>query len=792
MIRSSFILFLSCFFILLINKVKGQSNILSIDNDTNIIKLINKYTPKDNLKNSTFILKFYKESSKICKFRITKTDPNKFRIDTFTFYNPFTKDSLFSKFGIKRVELIKSDSFEIDTPVVKSSLILPSFEDAIPTNNFLKDSLNSIKKLMSNNSIGITYVNEVEMGNNFYYGLTNTVNPRISNRINVEAKIMGIPMNLGTTYTNFRNDNSLNLSDFNFSFDVIKYKTELFNKNILSSKKLEKLSNLGSLTQLDISALDSEINILETNYSNPYNIEKYRENKRIEELNKLDSNYQKKIRKLKVNQINYDIEKYEKEKAKLDKLKELRELKKREFKYLNTDILTEKSDLLSGKNLRKNINKNSKIKLGFGWMYSINKLDLGRISPIYSDLTLNGLTYLGINTEFNLKKTDISLTIGRLNNYSSYLSNINNNLGGYIYGCKYTQNQQKTANFLSLIYYNPTISNNTESSNKYIVLGLGGKEQLSNTMYLNWELAYSETDSNNNNSQKNRQLFDKFDPYALAGSIGFIGDLDLKTKFELTSKYVGFDFKNPASLNLRNDFLRNSFKISRVFKENKIQITYQIKYDLDNFTSLKLSTTSILNNNLLFNYRINKNYKAILNLNHTRVVNILEKAQLGNDLFVFENKLVNASLIHSYKTKKVISTSILNLNFNKTETNANASGISILHQSSLNNLIDLYLIGCKLNSTFGYQRAESDTTIGINYLIEFSKNFKYIQLNLGCSYKHNNTLYYYKSINSGVGVKNKCINFIISLDYFISKDIFENQYRNNSGLILRTQLSIKI
>lgn len=425
------LLIIICFFILQNSKVNGQSNILSIENDSNIIKLINKYSPKDFSISNKFTLKFYKDNFRIGKFRITKTVLNKFTIDTFTFYNPYTKDSLFSKFGVKRVELIKSDSFEIDTPIMKSSLILPSFSDVISINNSLLDSINSLKKALSNNSFGITYVNEFEMGNNFYYGLTNTVNPRITNRINIDAKVMGIPLNVGTTCTNFRTDKSLNLSDYTLNFDVIKFKTELFNKNILSSHKLEELTNSKKITEFDISALDSEINALETNYSNPYNIEKYKKNKQVEELNKLDSNYRKKISTLKVNQVNYDIEKYEKEKAKLDKLKELREFKKKEFKNLNTDILTEKSDLLSGKNLRKNINNNSKIKLGFGWMYSINKFDLGRISPIYSDLTLNGITYLGLNTQFNIKKTDISITFGRLNNYSSYLSNINNNLGGY-------------------------------------------------------------------------------------------------------------------------------------------------------------------------------------------------------------------------------------------------------------------------------------------------------------------------------------------------------------------------
>jgi hypothetical protein len=769
-------------FLCITNKAECQI-VDSIGIDSTLNKFILKYASIGQEK--TIILKFYYLNAILAKAQVSKSKQIS-SVDSIYFYEPYTRDSLIYGKGIRRAEIIDNFNFGADTPVTKSSIIMPHYDQKDSTKLLLKNSINDYKKQLFKNSINIVFTNEIEFGNNFYNGLNNKINPRVYNNVTINSTVIGIPINTSTNFTNLRNDNSLNFSDINLNIDVLKFKNELFNSNSITSKKLDQIKLNKNLTNIELQVLDSEINNLQNKVDNPFYLEKYQESKiKLEKL-KLDTINSKNIDPNQINQIKFDIEKYEKEKEKLDKLKELSKFKVKEINSFDKDILDEKIDILKSKNLRKNLNTDSKLK-GLNWLYSLNKFDFGRISPIYSDLTLNGLTYLGLNTQFNINKIEISLTGGRLNNYSSYLTNINSDLGGYLMASKISKATENSNKFISLLYYNPTEANNNEISNKYLIVGLGSNEKIFDKVNLKWEVAYSETDSIRYIKAKETKLFSNFNPYAIAGNFSISSELDSRSKFELTSRYVGFDFKNPASFNLRNDFLRNSFKINRLFNEAKTNLTYTIKYDVDNFTGLKSATTSIVNQNGLVSHKITKFLKLNLNVNYTKVIT---NSSLSKNVFGFESKLVMLSLIHIQKRKKLIQSNIFNLNFNSNESENNPS--TSLYMATFNNSMDFFKSGFKVNSTFTTQSGTQDSTFGISLLMDLIKTYNKYDINIGANIKQNENIYSYKSAILGFSIKNKLLIFTSSFEYFVLKDIFGNNQINKNDLIFKTKIVIKI
>jgi hypothetical protein len=772
------------------NAYAQNTNIL--EKDSILIDFLLNYTPKDTQNKHAFVLKFYNKGSVLGKFKGTKNRTNKIEIDTFVFFEPFTRDSLLHSTSLMRAELVNADTIAADTPVVKSTLILPIKKEGALS---AMDTFDLFKALKRDKQFNITFTNETEWGNNFYNGLTNTQNPRIVNYVDVDTKILGIPISFGTTYTNFRTDNSLNVLDFRLSVDVLKFKNDLYNNKRINSKELSSLNYRKELNRIQTQQLDSQINQLELEVNNPYYVEQYQLNKKMEEMRKADTNtWNNKIDLNKRKQIQYDIDKYEKERARIEKLKQLRELQKKELLDLDNQINLEQSNLLSSKSLRDNLGKKSPaLKKGFGWMYSLNRLDIGRIAPIYSELTLNGLSYLGINTSLNINRVELSATIGRLNNFASYLSNINSNLGGYVYGLKLNKKANNANRFISLLYLNPSNSSPGEQATlKYIVLGVGENRKISNAIHFLWEIAYSETDSSAKNRQSNNKLFQQFDPYALALQAGFNGNIGTKTTFEIGSKYTGFNFKNPANFNLRNDFLRNHLKITHQFKQNKMLLSYQIKYDVDNFTGIKAATTNIINNNVVYSYRINKQWKTITSINHTNVTNRLEGSQFPSQLYHFTSTFLNQSVIHNYKAKKAFFTHIFNTTYNQTTNNQSDTNNNYLHQSTFNSLVDLHQLKLKVNSTLGYQLSKSDPRSGYQAALDLVKDINIFQIGMGFSLRGNENLYNYKSVNSILTLRKGRIFFLMSAEYYLVEDILREQPVNQSGLILKTVLTIKI
>lgn len=773
------------FFTLICFLKKANCQIVnSIGFDSSLNKFILKYVPNSSAKKN-ITLKFYYLNSILAKVKVSNSKQISC-VDSIFFYEPYTKDSLINGKAIRRVEIIDNSNFELDTPIIKSSIIIPNTEQKDVTILLISDSLNQYKKQLFKNTINIVFTNEIEFGNNFYNGLNNRVNPRIYNNVAINSTVIGIPVNISTNFTNLRNDNSLNFSDINLNIDVLKFKNDLFNSNSITSKKLDQIKLNKNLSKIELQVLDSEINNLQNKIDNPYYLEKYQASKNKLEKLKLDTINGKNADSIQFSQIKFDIEKYEKEKEKLNKLKELSNYKLKEISSFDKDILEEKTDILKSKNLRKNINSNNKLK-GFNWLYTLDKFDAGRISPIYSELTLNGLTYLGLNTQFKINKTEFSITGGRLNNFSNYLTNINNDLGGYIMAGKFAKSEENSNKFISLLYYNPTNPVNSELSNKYLILGLGSNEKIFDKVILKWEVAYSETDSVRNIKTTETKLFSNFNPYAIAGNFSISSELDSKSKFELTSKYVGFDFKNPASFNLRNDFLRSNFKINRLFNSSKTNLTYSIKYDVDNFTGLKTATTNVINQNGLASHKITKFLKLNLNVNYTKVTT---NSSLSKNVFRFESKLVSLSLIHIQKRKKLIQSNIFNLNFNSNEGDNNPTNTLIM--ASLNNTVDFYKSGFKVNSTFITQKGSQDSTIGISVLMDLIKTYDKFDVNIGANIKQNENLYSYKSAILGFSVKNKLLIFSSSLEYFILKDKFENQEIRKNDLIIKTRIVVKI
>lgn len=773
------------FFTLICLLKKANCQIVdSVGFDSSLNKFILKYVPNSSAKKN-ITLKFYYLNSILAKVKVSNSKQIS-GVDSIFFYEPYTKDSLINGKAIRRVEIIDNSNFELDTPIIKSSIIIPNTEQKDATILLISDSLNQYKKQLFKNTINIVFTNEIEFGNNFYNGLNNRVNPRIYNNVAINSTVIGIPVNISTNFTNLRNDNSLNFSDINLNIDVLKFKNDLFNSNSITSKKLDQIKLNKNLSKIELQVLDSEINNLQNKIDNPYYLEKYQASKNKLEKLKLDTINGKNADSIQFSQIKFDIEKYEKEKEKLNKLKELSNYKLKEISSFDKDILEEKTDILKSKNLRKNINSNNKLK-GFNWLYTLDKFDAGRISPIYSELTLNGLTYLGLNTQFKINKTEFSITGGRLNNFSNYLTNINNDLGGYIMAGKFAKSEENSNKFISLLYYSPTNPVNSELSNKYLILGLGSNEKIFDKVILKWEVAYSETDSVRNIKTTETKLFSNFNPYAIAGNFSISSELDSKSKFELTSKYVGFDFKNPASFNLRNDFLRSNFKINRLFNSSKTNFTYSIKYDVDNFTGLKTATTNVINQNGLASHKITKFLKFNLNVNYTKVTT---NSSLSKNVFRFESKLVSLSLIHIQKRKKLIQSNIFNLNFNSNEGDNNPTNTLIM--ASLNNTVDFYKSGFKVNSTFTTQRGSQDSTIGISVLMDLIKTYDKFDVNIGANIKQNENLYSYKSAILGFSVKNKLLIFSSSLEYFILKDKFENQEIRKNDLIIKTRIVVKI
>jgi hypothetical protein len=323
------------------------------------------------------------------------------------------------------------------------------------------------------------------------------------------------------------------------------------------------------------------------------------------------------------------------------------------------------------------------------------------------------------------------------------------------------------------------------------VIGLGGNNQIYNNLSFDWELAYAETDSSNRYNLGENKLFQKFNPYAIAANIILKGNIDSKTQFELISRYTGFDFKNPASFNLRNDFLRNSLKVSRSFPKRKLQITYQLKYDVDNFTKLKLASTSIWNNNLLFNFKLSKTYKLIINLNHTKLNNQIEN-QTNSTNYQFINSLANINIINSYSTKKITSTSTLNYNIIRSESyNFN----SLLQQGSISNTLQHIQSKINLNSILGCQMSNTDTSFGMNLSAILSRSFGRVELSIGTNYKQLQTNYSYQSINTGISYQaKKLFKMSITAEYYRLHDSFS--FTNNRGNIdtyfIKTQMFFRL
>ncbi len=180
------------FLILLCKTNKAECQIVdSIGIDSTLNKFILRYASIGQEK--TITLKFYYLNAILAKAQVSKSKQIS-SIDSVYFFEPYTRDSLIYGKGIRRVEIIDNFNFETDTPVTKSSIIMPYYDQKDSTKLSIKNSLNDYKKQLFKNSINIVFTNEIEFGNNFYNGLNNKINPWIYNNVTINSTVIGIPI----------------------------------------------------------------------------------------------------------------------------------------------------------------------------------------------------------------------------------------------------------------------------------------------------------------------------------------------------------------------------------------------------------------------------------------------------------------------------------------------------------------------------------------------------------------------------------------------------------------------
>jgi hypothetical protein len=784
------------FSLLLISSFKGYCQEVKIDSSLIFLKsFIKKNLPASNdTIPKSYIYVTYNNLTEISRIKVSIIKSKRtIQIDSLNFKYPYNIDSLINGHFIRKLIVVNSDTISDNTPIVKISIIKP---DLFKLNKNLPsiDSI-SFKKILSPlKNFGVQINNDFSYNNNFYAGQRNSINPRYSSSISINSTFLEIPYSFSNTYSNLRNDNNYNFQDFKFSLDISKFKQNVNAEQINSDTYLSKLRFEKEDIKNSIHTSDSELVKLQNEIDDPYIGEKIKQNeKRYEKLSRLDTlNAENKMQLDNIKSTKESIrEKNDKiKKIKLDKAKYLKQLKNFELEEFDY-----KQKLLSKKEVKKALTNKNKYVGIYNLLFNVEKFDIGKIAPRYSELSINGLTYNGVNAQSNIGKVNVFLTSGFINNKFN-LNRLNENS---IIGSKFQYLELTGNTYFTFLYINSTDRLNLVTKSKnYLITSIGGENFLNKDISLNWELAYSDNDTSygvENKFKDKKVWFNTFNPENIAVNFGLQGKLFKNLAFELSSKYAGYGHINPANVNLRNDYLRNMLKLSKVFFRSKLSLTYTAKLDLDNFSNYKPSTTKNIYNSINSGISLSKNLKLnILYANNFllttySIQNRIEQFKLNTDI-------LNISLIHNRfnKSKTILYNSVLMNSYIKSSNfNENVIKDELVNSLTLNNNINLMKRDLSISTVLNFLKGSVDTANFYSIEQSISKLHNNLKLTFGENYKFSSDLYEYKSIFTSFGFQQKVYSLELRLDFLKIKDSFViPNIRDKTDFLVKINFKVKL
>jgi hypothetical protein len=639
-----------------------------------------------------------------------------------------------------------------------------------------------------------------------------------------------------------------NLGKMNLSnFDSYKDQLSGINNTLKNPGVLQEMAQIKELDSLkqQFGSYKDKLNVSDTSFMKYFNSMKDSLSSKLDSIPKLDSlksTYNDSIGKIKDTLMS----KYEKMAQMYEKIKSMNWLEEKKKYY---DQLTEKKDQIMGygqklgcidslgnytskienfdakkysdpSTLYTALKSNKLFKKFEKYLFWIKSVNIGMHSPVYSNLSLNGVNVNGfgielepqkfyfafnygqvlrpvittnlVNANYQRNLWSFKLGYGRLEDSHIHLSilsatddssSVNPRDSLYLYN-KLPQDNKVISVDFKLVLFKKKLSISGEIAGSQTIKDLTFNSSLYNFLpSINGNNPGANTDNwfvnifTQSNSGLNRQV-----DYAVQCKME--GRFFEGSTITASFSRVGPQFQSFGLPFLVKDRMIGEFKAAQKFWKNRISVSGFFRYNVDNLDSTKTLTTQFLNYG--FDLRLNIPKFPSLAVSYTPVT-------LQNDSAVINMNILNANCFHTFNLKKFSINGILNYIY-QSSTQSNTTGnIFNLHNINLTTIFNFGKFS--INNSLTYMNNKTITQTTNTFISSISTSFtlfkKWTNTVGGNIYSNDNSIkgggFYQTSLSV---VKNLVFNIRLETNRF-NTYLFLPGYQDYTQFFLRTSIQYK-
>jgi hypothetical protein len=696
---------------------------------------------KDSI-SKAFTYHFFYQKEKIVSIKCLFDSASK-DLKIIDFKPEVLSKELFNKANI--LIIVSDTGFEKLSPVVELKII------KIGDKNLLKDKLSyftslydtvKVKSLL-NNPIGLSYRTEIGINPNLIQtGSQEIPNPNILHELSFKNKIYGLPFQIDYFYSNARVDPGFNIRDIQFSVDFNEFKKELLNKQQFTNIQLQDYKSQVEMKSLQFKIQDSLLNQLNTEINDPsFDLDYSEQLKIIDKYNSIDSldDSQKAMKLSAMNRI----EKLKKKSEIKDSLVKSIEATKADIKQIQNKIEKTKAETEQKIGYYKNeFNRFS----GFHkrLISSINNFQIGKVNPIFSDLSINSVTVYGIDFGLDLNKWKLKFTGGQIDpNLNPWIQKKQNVL--------FSQLEKTTSNGSVFFNLGSTFVSKYFSKPQSAIVGVGFQQNWS-SIALYGEYALSLLDSFN--PEKRLNNLDKDFLHKQAFKLKLNWQLAKNFNSETQVSFWGLGYSNSLIMQPRRDLLRLEQKFKYSFEKIRSSLGLNLKLESSNISKRSVLSVNSIFRQIIWSSKIGKNWQ--LKLDYLDI-----NMNLNSDNEDFFKSMNSKTQVFTgvvtrtkYKTKtKVLKSSTFIVNGTKYFTQFLSNEMWSFSNQNLLKLEKLGLTFMNQNS-FSKGGMDSLSSFQTGLQVSFSKNFLTLAPGAGYNKGFDNSDWIFCNLNLKFSFKN--------------------------------------
>lgn len=659
-----------------------------------------------------------------------------------------TNDSNILPFG----KVLKFSLLKISRPnfYKKKIAYIQSITDSIKIPAFVKKPL------------GITYKSGWSINQNqVFSGAVQLPRHVFYQEISWSNKVFGLPLRLDFYQSNARSDAGATLSDLRLSFDLPAFKNELIAKEKLTNLKFNDLNEKLFEKEVEFKIQDSLRNELARIVLDPgVALDLNEQTKLLQKFNTLDTldanqqamraASQQKLDKILAKQKSLDslTQRVNETKASIEKIKGEQER------------ISSKVEETYGET-KSNFNRFT------GWRRflrtSVTALEIGKLMPFFSELSMNAATLTGLYTELNAGKWKFKLANGLLDNkFNPWLKN----------------NQQLIQT--QFAYSTPNSTYSLNLGHRYHQLNTFGagaplltfsSTQTFSSVMLEFEWAYNFKDSNSNSISlytNQKTVFQKS-----AGMLRIHWALTNNLSSETRGSFWGLGFVNPLISQPRRDLLRLEQKLKYSFPQVRATFQFYAKNETNNLSKLSILNSSFWHWQFSATKKIGKSWS--LRGDYLLTKNLL----LSSDPIPFSSQSLVTKMLSGTLSRNLflpqkhilISTALQASSTTVIRAEDQTKAVQVSNSTTIN----FEKKGILISNVNTYLRANSDSSNSFQSNWQFLIINKYLTIGPGAGYvrkSHNSNWFF---INSTLKFSIRSFNLVMTSFY----DIVQNNGRRS-------------